>query len=102
MITSMTVMGNTCKSQSAATFDDLMGIENTDSVKPRTFHAQTRLARVIDVYDGDTVTIITKLDPSERLRTYKFRLYGLDTPEIKPKRDIPNRDIYCSSQARPR
>ena len=49
-------------------------------------------AKVVDVYDGDTVTIIifNKLD----FEKHKLRLYGIDTPEMKPSRSMPNRDEH--------
>ena len=38
-------------------------------------------ARVIDVYDGDTITVIFLIEDSPIL--FKIRLSGIDTPEIK-------------------
>ena len=46
--------------------------------------------RVVDVYDGDTCTIIFKY--RDEIIKYKVRCYGYDSPEMKPKRDIENRD----------
>ena len=47
-------------------------------------------AKIVDVYDGDTVTIIifNKLG----FEKHKLRLYGIDTPEMKPPLSDPNRD----------
>ena len=44
--------------------------------------------RVIKVYDGDTITIVTKL-PYKKSPLYKFsvRLSGIDCPEIKGEND---------------
>jgi endonuclease YncB( thermonuclease family) len=43
---------------------------------------------VIKVYDGDTITIVSKL-PYEKSELYRFpvRLNGIDTPEIKSHSD---------------
>jgi endonuclease YncB( thermonuclease family) len=61
---------------------------------------QTRWARVIDVYDGDTVTLITFF----RGKPFKFkvRMLGYDCPEIKPPLDNADRqlEIEAANQAR--
>uniref|UniRef100_A0A6C0AC91 TNase-like domain-containing protein n=1 Tax=viral metagenome TaxID=1070528 RepID=A0A6C0AC91_9ZZZZ len=68
----------------------------------RTFSNTTRLAKVVDVYDGDTLTIFTRLSNKENFYRYKLRLAGLDTPEMKPALDIENRELYlrCAEKAR--
>lgn len=48
------------------------------------------LCKVVDVYDGDTVTIV--LLNKFGYEKHKLRMYGYDSPEMKPKRDLPNRD----------
>ena len=47
--------------------------------------------RVIDIYDADTITVILffRNDPS----IIKLRLFGIDTPEMKPKNDNENEII---------
>jgi hypothetical protein len=52
---------------------------------------------VIKVYDGDTITVASKL-PFDNSPIYRFsiRLAGIDTPEIKPRKDIPNRDLHIA------
>lgn len=49
-----------------------------------------RLAKVVEVYDGDTVTVI--LFCGIRRVKQKVRIYGLDTPEIRPLKSIENRE----------
>ena len=72
---------------------------------------------VESVYDGDTITLLipTKLsiynmvgsncidlnsntNPSEQiiLNKVRVRLYGIDTPELKPRKDLPNRAEYIA------
>jgi endonuclease YncB( thermonuclease family) len=72
---------------------------------------------VESVYDGDTITILvpTKLsifnmgsantidlnsntNPSEKivLNKIRVRLFGIDTPELKPKKNLPNRDEHIA------
>ena len=47
-------------------------------------------AKCLDIYDGDTATfgIIISGD----LYKFSMRLSGIDTPEIRPRRNNPNRD----------
>lgn len=67
-------------------------MENTDVLKnisykdTKPFIPNIILGKVIKVYDGDTITIATKLinDMSEIYR-FNVRLSGIDTPEIKSK-----------------
>ena len=42
----------------------------------------TRAAEVIDIYDGDTVTVLADLGFSSWIKT-KIRMLGIDTPEIR-------------------
>lgn len=44
----------------------------------------TYKAKVIDVYDGDTITCIIDLGFKISIKE-KFRLYGINTPEIRTK-----------------
>lgn len=59
-------------------------------------------AKIISVYDGDTCNAIFKLDTGLPYYNYKIRLVGIDTPEIKPSLQLPNRDqlIIKAKQAR--
>ena len=50
--------------------------------------------KVVDVYDGDTVTIV--LFNKLSFEKHKLRMYGYDSPEMKPKLDLPNRDQEIS------
>tara|TARA_B100000700_G_scaffold316024_1_gene404884 strand:+ start:324 stop:776 length:453 start_codon:yes stop_codon:yes gene_type:complete len=47
-------------------------------------------AKVVDVYDGDTCTIVFKWEG--KYRKFKCRCYGYDSPEMKPRLNIENRD----------
>jgi len=80
---------------------------NLDNLKGKFF--------VKDVYDGDTITILIPIrqhiynmidqnnidldsDNNSNKNIFyneiKIRLLGIDTPEIKPKKDIPNRENH--------
>lgn len=54
---------------------------NCFKIKPWTFAGKTKKAKVIDVYDGDTITIAMWIG-LQRF-SFKLRLYGIDTPEIR-------------------
>lgn len=61
-----------------------------------TMNGQEKWCRVISVYDGDTINIVFYID--DLLMHYKFRLYGIDSPELKPLKIIENRtDIIDSA-----
>ena len=51
---------------------------------------KTFLAKVVDVYDGDTCTIIIK--NKKELQKYKVRMLGYDSRKIKPRKNINNRE----------
>ena len=50
----------------------------------------TTLCRVVDVYDGDTCTIIFEWDG--KMRKFKCRCNGYDSPEMKPRLNIEHRE----------
>jgi hypothetical protein len=56
-------------------------------------------ARVIKVYDGDTITIATKLQfPDSPLYRFSVRLRGIDSSEMKSK-DIVEKENAKKAQA---
>jgi len=68
--------------------------ENTElySLEGRRFRA-----KVVDVYDGDTITVVFKLNGS--YVKYKVRMYGYDSPEMKPSKKLLNRiDIIANAK----
>jgi len=62
------------KAEKLATFS----YENTPEF---TFKGQEFLSKVLDIYDGDTITITIKID--KLYQRINCRLSGLDTPELK-------------------
>jgi len=64
--------------------DYLYRIEYKDTT---VFTFPIKYGKVIKVYDGDTITIATKVPGLENSEIYKFsvRLNGIDTPEMKTK-----------------
>ena len=48
------------------------------------------MAKVVDVYDGDTCSILIFLN--RNFTKIKLRCLGYDTPEMKPSKNLNNRD----------
>lgn len=69
---------------------ELNKYSKTSAPKLHTMNGRELWCKVIDVYDGDTVDII--FFQSNELLHYKLRLYGIDTPELKPLKSMTNRD----------
>ncbi len=53
------------------------------NTKPFSFNGNQFLARIIDVYDGDSITALIYFN--KEFVTIKCRLYGIDTAEIRTK-----------------
>ena len=57
-------------------------------------------AKVTDVYDGDTFKACIILH--NRVLKFIFRTIGYDSPEMKPLKDIPNRENHIAMAKRAR
>lgn len=68
---------------------------NTNNVDFFNFIDQIKIGKVVDIYDGDTITVLT--DVHGYYYKFRVRLYGIDCPEIKPLKDIENRDLHIKS-----
>ena len=72
-------------------------LEKTDFNNTPTFtldNIRTKV-KVLKVYDGDTMWISIYLYST--LLKFKVRMLGYDSPEIHPKRDLPNREDHIQS-----
>ena len=54
------------------------------------FKDKVIVARVVDVYDGDTFTAL--FEYNGEIMKYKCRAMGYDCAEMKPRKDDPNRE----------
>tara|TARA_B100000035_G_C20745280_1_gene441534 strand:- start:200 stop:652 length:453 start_codon:yes stop_codon:yes gene_type:complete len=63
---------------------------NSDDISIFSLNGYSTQAKVVDVYDGDTCTIVFKWEG--KYRKFKCRCYGYDSPEMKPRLNIKNRD----------
>lgn len=52
------------------------------------------LCKVVDVYDGDTVTVAFRLESTSY--KLKVRLFGIDAPEIRTQDAVEKRDALIS------
>lgn len=62
-----------------------------DNTPKYLFQSKKFYCKVIDVYDGDTITIAIAL--RKKIYQYKVRMYGYDSPELKPLKSLENREI---------
>ena len=86
---------------------DLDGLTPTEA-PPFSLPTGTFLpAKILDVYDGDTVTMATEVFPGilpescpKIFRSFKLRLEGIDTPELRPPLNAPAREkIVAAAEA---
>lgn len=54
------------------------------------FEGQRFLAKIVDVYDGDTVRVTFRY--AGKLTQYRARMAGYDSPEMRPPKTKPGRD----------
>jgi len=62
-------------------------LENTPKYD---FKGKIYLCKVLSVYDGDTITIAIKIE--DKIFQRRVRMYGYDSPEMKPLKKLKNRD----------
>ncbi len=72
--------------------NNILQLKSVDHSKIPLFSFKDKviIARVIDVYDGDTFTAL--FEYNGEIMKYKCRCMGYDCAEMKPKKDDPNRD----------
>ena len=80
-------------------FDDELSTLTND-IELFDLKGQTFDAKVVDVYDGDTCSIVIKLN--NQWTKFKVRAYGYDSPEMRPSKNLPDRDeiIHMAIKAR--
>ena len=62
---------------------DELNFLNCDNIKYFNFDNKTFICKCIDVYDGDTITVVFYL--FNEYYKFKIRLADIDTPEIRTK-----------------
>lgn len=69
-------------------------IKTTNEIPLFSFEGQELKAKIVDVYDGDTCSIVIRLN--NKLTKFKLRCYGYDSPEMKPPLNSKNREIQIN------
>jgi endonuclease YncB( thermonuclease family) len=67
--------------------DELEKITDCDQF---TLDKEVHRAKVLSVYDGDTITVCFFYN--NKYQKFHVRMHGYDSSEIKPKKNIPNRE----------
>jgi endonuclease YncB( thermonuclease family) len=62
--------------------EELLSLD-CNKINKFTLEGLTKTAKVVKVYDGDTITIVFK--HKDEYNKWNCRIYGIDTPEIKSK-----------------
>jgi endonuclease YncB( thermonuclease family) len=65
---------------------------SSESADDYSFHGKQFLAKIMSVYDGDTVRVKFRAHDSKRLVQYRARLYDINAPEMKPKKSMLHRE----------
>ena len=50
----------------------------------------TKLAKVVDIYDGDSCRVV--FEHNRTINMWNIRMYGYDSPEMRPSLSLENRD----------
>ena len=79
---------------------DILNESSLKSVQCESFAGKSLPSKIVDVYDGDTCTINVFQD--QRVKQFKFRLFGIDSPEMKPLKIQEDREIekQCAMAAK--
>ena len=72
--------------------DDIVEILKNSTKKTPKFslEGQTKLCKVVDVYDGDTCRVV--FNHNGKINKWNVRMLGYDSPEMKPSKSNPNRN----------
>ena len=70
---------------------DIQLINATDEIPEFSLNGKSLSAKVVSCYDGDTFNAVVLLD--NKLLKFNCRMNGYDTPEIKPPKNKPDREI---------
>ena len=60
-------------------------LQNVTYEKSTTFIPPVTKGKVVKVYDGDTITVASRIMNSKKVYRFSVRLNGIDSPEIKGK-----------------
>lgn len=69
-------------------------LEKSEKSKNTTYEGRIMYCKIVYCYDGDTV--YGKFFDNGQLVQQSLRIYGYDSPEIKPRKDIPDREAHIA------
>jgi endonuclease YncB( thermonuclease family) len=75
-------------------------LRNAKKGEKFTYQGHNCKAKVVDIYDGDTLTLIFRY--GGKLQQHSCRMLGYDSPEMKPPKNQSNRDkeIIAANKAK--
>lgn len=79
--------------------EDYEYLENIEYKDTETFLPNITFGKVIKVYDGDTITIASKLYDTSPIYRFNVRIRNIDSPEIKSNMEIEKRLAIKSRDA---
>lgn len=84
-----------------------MGMETVERLsnlneRSPVFELDRGMGKVIDVYDGDTCTLLTMYPGMDIPVRHHVRLFGIDTPEMRPPAKAPDRAGIVAKATRAR
>ena len=71
-----------------------------DSLQLFSLNNSIKVCKFVDVYDADTCHCVFYID--NKIHKFVCRLIGIDSPEIKPRKNIENRDKHVNAAVRAR
>ena len=68
-----------------------LSCKNFENLEVFSYEGLEISAKVVKVYDGDTITVVFY---DNGYKKFNMRMMGYDAPEIKPLKNIENRDLH--------
>jgi endonuclease YncB( thermonuclease family) len=87
-----TTMGNCCARLCSRSQEDPYEHSTYENTPEWTFEGVHAIVKVVRIVDGDTVDIAFQHPRSKQIYRHRVRLYGIDTPEKRPRKDHPQRE----------
>jgi len=81
------------QSQITSSIVDIYRDATYESTPEFTFDGLQTPVKILRILDGDTVDIALYHEESRRIYRHRVRLYGIDTPEKRPSKSDPYREI---------
>ena len=73
-------------------------VQDANWKNTRPFIPNIKACKVIKVYDGDTITVATKLHETFPVHRFSVRLSGIDTPELRASNENEKKRAYIAKK----